>query len=103
MAHTNPLLPADIIETDNTIGTATGDMRETREMLRKILEEAFLGDALAAELMVCHLVSSVYLRQVWHCDPGVCFPKKVECVLYILTQGLNYSSFIHSYIHCQQV
>lgn len=63
MPHTNPLLPGDVVESDTTNGIVA-DMRETREVLRKILEEAFLGDALTAELMVCHLVSSVYLRQV---------------------------------------
>lgn len=62
MPHTNPLLPGDVVESDTTNGIVA-DMRETREVLRKILEEAFLGDALTAELMVCHLVSSVYLRQ----------------------------------------
>ncbi|KAK7079339.1 hypothetical protein SK128_013886 [Halocaridina rubra] len=60
LPHTNPLLPFEI-DTEST--SIIGDIREAREVLRQILEEAFLGDSLAAELVICHLLSSVYIRQ----------------------------------------
>lgn len=60
LPHTNPILPVD---SSSDVSDIIGDMREAREVLRKILEEAFMGDALAAELVICHLLSSVYIRQ----------------------------------------
>lgn len=66
LSHTNPLLPADLDSSD-TVSAATHNMRETRRLLWQVLQEAFMGDALAAELVICHLVSSVYLRQVKLC------------------------------------
>lgn len=62
VSHTNPLLSADL-ECSGDIAAQKGSMRETRELLRELLQEALLGDALAAEFMICHFVSSVYLRQ----------------------------------------
>ncbi|XP_071514071.1 mini-chromosome maintenance complex-binding protein isoform X2 [Panulirus ornatus] len=61
VSHTNPLLPTDLSCSKEL--SVIQNMRETREMLCQVLQEAFLGDALAAELMICHLVSSVYLRK----------------------------------------
>lgn len=62
LKHTNPLLPPDLHTSTDTVDNI-GDMRETREVLRQILQEALMGDALAAELMIAHLMSSVYIRQ----------------------------------------
>jgi len=45
------------------IQSLVGEIRETRELLRTVLQEALMGDALAAEMLICHLMSSVYLRQ----------------------------------------
>ncbi|XP_050694533.1 mini-chromosome maintenance complex-binding protein-like [Eriocheir sinensis] len=56
MAHTNPLLPADTTTT-TTITTTT------RDTMMKVLVEVCLGDSLAAEHLLCHLLSSVYCRQ----------------------------------------
>lgn len=38
------------------------EMRETRKLLLDLLTTALLGDEMAAEYLVCHLVSRVYLR-----------------------------------------
>merc|ERR1740131_885574 len=58
LTHINPL-----INSTSTPALPTSECRELRETLRSLLEEAFMGDALAAELMILHLMSSVYMRQ----------------------------------------
>ncbi|XP_042219539.1 LOW QUALITY PROTEIN: mini-chromosome maintenance complex-binding protein-like [Homarus americanus] len=65
LSHTNPLLPCELDSSDDVLAL-TGSMRETRESLRQVLQEALLGDELAAELLICHLVSSVFRRQDVH-------------------------------------
>lgn len=63
LKHINPLVPNDLDGGIEEIRSLVGDFRETRELLRSVLQEALMGDALAAEMLICHLVSSVYLRQ----------------------------------------
>ncbi|KAK4292798.1 hypothetical protein Pmani_034464 [Petrolisthes manimaculis] len=52
LPHTNPLLP--------DVPPELCQPRESRETLRRVLNEACLGDDLAAEFLICNLISSVY-------------------------------------------
>merc|ERR1719320_1919633 len=63
LKHINPLVPCDLDGGIEDIKSLVGDFRETRDLLRSVLQEALMGDALAAEMLICHLVSSVHLRQ----------------------------------------
>ena len=38
------------------------EMKESRAILKKMLSTVLLGDAVAAEYLICHLISKVYIR-----------------------------------------
>ena len=57
LEHSNPLLP-DTLPT----AAAAEEASATRRQLLTVLQTALLGDTLAAELLLCHLLSSVYVR-----------------------------------------
>ncbi|XP_043192405.1 mini-chromosome maintenance complex-binding protein-like [Amphibalanus amphitrite] len=59
LEHSNPLLP-DVLPAPPA--EAAEEMSATRRQLLTVLQTALLGDALAAELVLCHLLSSVYIR-----------------------------------------
>ncbi|CAL4089600.1 unnamed protein product, partial [Meganyctiphanes norvegica] len=63
LKHINPLLPNDLSVNVEGIQSLVGEFRETRELLRSVLQQALMGDGLAAEMLICHLVSTIYLRQ----------------------------------------
>ena len=42
--------------------TFLSEMRASREILKKMLTTVLLGDAVAAEYLICHLISKVYIR-----------------------------------------
>ncbi|KAL7646045.1 UNVERIFIED_CONTAM: hypothetical protein RMT77_002946 [Armadillidium vulgare] len=56
--HCNPLLPM-VIDKDYHYPSSFN----IRELIGSILDVAFLGDELASEYFICHLISSVYNRQ----------------------------------------
>ncbi|XP_054258530.1 mini-chromosome maintenance complex-binding protein [Macrosteles quadrilineatus] len=47
----------------STPPTQSSDAVKLRDELRLVLTQLLLGDALAAEYLICHLISRVYLRQ----------------------------------------
>lgn len=57
--HCNPLLP--LVIDDDLFRSCSLSIRE---LLGSVLETALLGDGLASEYLLCHLISSVYSRQV---------------------------------------
>lgn len=59
LKHCNPLLPP-IINTDEIFASAEA----VRIDLLEILKEFLLGDGLAAEYVLCHLISTVYARNL---------------------------------------
>lgn len=59
MSHNNPYLPPNIAADDDTEAA----FEAVREELLAILEQMLLGDRLAAEYLLCHLISTVYRRQ----------------------------------------
>jgi hypothetical protein len=62
--HSNPCLPASITTGCSVAdGTSLHDVGQLREEILAVLEHALVGDRLAAEYLLCHLVSSVYSRQ----------------------------------------
>ncbi|CAH0398600.1 unnamed protein product [Chilo suppressalis] len=58
LEHCNPLIQENF-DQDSVLKKAN----EAREHLLKALTELLLGDSLAAEYLICHLIASVYLRQ----------------------------------------
>ncbi|CAD0200632.1 unnamed protein product [Chrysodeixis includens] len=57
LEHCNPLVKSF------DQGTALKEANSAREHLLKALTELLLGDQLAAEYLICHLIACVYLRQ----------------------------------------
>jgi len=57
LPHNNPLLP-----TEPTLLPAE-EARDARKELHAILTEALLGDSVAADYLICHLISRVYMRK----------------------------------------
>ncbi|KAL8579010.1 hypothetical protein ACOMHN_035949 [Nucella lapillus] len=62
MAHNNPLLPPDSAEEHPAMQAVRGEAEATRKELVSVLEHALLGDTLAAQFLLSHLVSTVYAR-----------------------------------------
>ncbi|CAH2265705.1 mini-chromosome maintenance complex-binding protein [Pararge aegeria] len=58
LEHCNPLVKGDI---DQEV--ILKEAKTAREHLLKALKELLLGDELAAEYLICHLIACVYLRQ----------------------------------------
>jgi len=56
LTHGHPSLPQEL-------PTITSEAEVIRAELKGVLTEALLGDALAAEYLICHLLARVYLRR----------------------------------------
>ena len=59
LTHSNPLLP---LELPKTIADVQ-DARKCRSELHSVLTKALMGDGLAADYLICHLVSKIYARR----------------------------------------
>ncbi|XP_063382766.1 mini-chromosome maintenance complex-binding protein [Cydia fagiglandana] len=58
LEHCNPLVEGDFDQ-----NTVLKEANTAREHLLKALTELLLGDKLAAEYLICHLIACIYLRQ----------------------------------------
>ncbi|XP_045127542.1 LOW QUALITY PROTEIN: mini-chromosome maintenance complex-binding protein-like [Portunus trituberculatus] len=63
MKHTNPLISSSFSSSSSSSSSAFSSSREARAVLREVLVEVCLGDEVAAEHLLCHLLSAVYGRQ----------------------------------------
>ncbi|XP_066457454.1 mini-chromosome maintenance complex-binding protein isoform X2 [Eleutherodactylus coqui] len=66
LSHTNPLIPSSVCQTAESKQCVSGFMSElssVRGELLGFLTHALLGDGLAAEYLVLHLISTVYARR----------------------------------------
>lgn len=64
LRHNNPLLPPAIPEDNNAfLSPSSMDMASVREELLAYFTHVLLGDALAAEYLILHLISDVYTRR----------------------------------------
>uniref|UniRef100_A0A7N6F7M5 Mini-chromosome maintenance complex-binding protein n=1 Tax=Anabas testudineus TaxID=64144 RepID=A0A7N6F7M5_ANATE len=64
LPHNNPLLPSATLEDNSAFLSSTlSEMVSVREELLAYFTHVLLGDALAAEYLVLHLISSVYARR----------------------------------------
>ncbi|KAM3863162.1 mini-chromosome maintenance complex-binding protein [Diretmus argenteus] len=64
LPHNNPLLPSAALEdTSAFLSSTLSEMASVRTELLTYLTHVLLGDALAAEYLVLHLISSVYARR----------------------------------------
>uniref|UniRef100_A0A669CQ24 Mini-chromosome maintenance complex-binding protein n=1 Tax=Oreochromis niloticus TaxID=8128 RepID=A0A669CQ24_ORENI len=63
LQHNNPLLPSAATSEDNSCRPVQGDPCLPREELLAYLTHVLLGDALAAEYLILHLISNVYVRR----------------------------------------
>ncbi|XP_071442064.1 mini-chromosome maintenance complex-binding protein [Hetaerina americana] len=63
LSHANPLLPTKCHHTWSTVSSELlQEAKSIREELMLVLTQLLLGDQLAAEYLLCHLVSTIYLR-----------------------------------------
>ncbi|XP_029926043.1 mini-chromosome maintenance complex-binding protein [Myripristis murdjan] len=64
LPHCNPLLPSAALEDNSAFLSSTlSEMASVRTELLAYLTHVLLGDALAAEYLILHLISSVYARR----------------------------------------
>ncbi|GAA6111138.1 mini-chromosome maintenance complex-binding protein isoform X2 [Tachysurus ichikawai] len=64
LKHNNPLLPSAVSEDKGAnLNNAISEMSSVRLELLTYLTHVFLGDSLAAEYLILHLISSVYARR----------------------------------------
>ncbi|XP_058043468.1 mini-chromosome maintenance complex-binding protein isoform X1 [Ahaetulla prasina] len=65
LQHINPLLPACLNEEEskNFVSSFMSELSPVRAELLGFLSHAFLGDSLAAEYVILHLISTVYVRR----------------------------------------
>lgn len=62
--HNNPLLPSAPLEDHSTVlSSSLSEMTSVRAELLTYLTHVLLGDGLAAEYLILHLISSVYTRR----------------------------------------
>ncbi|KAK1791747.1 hypothetical protein P4O66_013727 [Electrophorus voltai] len=63
LQHNNPLLPSAISEDKAFLSGFLSELNSVRGELLTYLSHVLLGDALAAEYLILHLISSVYARR----------------------------------------
>uniref|UniRef100_A0A671XWL5 Mini-chromosome maintenance complex-binding protein n=1 Tax=Sparus aurata TaxID=8175 RepID=A0A671XWL5_SPAAU len=64
LPHNNPLLPSATLEDNSAFLSSTlSEMASVRAELLTYLTHVLLGDALAAEYLILHLISNVYARR----------------------------------------
>lgn len=64
LPHNNPLLPSATLEDNSVFLSSTlSEMASVRAELLTYLTHVLLGDALAAEYLILHLISNVYARR----------------------------------------
>ncbi|KAK3572854.1 hypothetical protein QTP86_008251 [Hemibagrus guttatus] len=64
LQHNNPLLPSSVSEDKGAfLNSVTSEMSSVRAELLTYLTHVLLGDSLAAEYLILHLISSVYARR----------------------------------------
>ncbi|XP_040217398.1 mini-chromosome maintenance complex-binding protein isoform X1 [Rana temporaria] len=64
--HNNPLIPSSVCETDESkqcLASFMAELCSVRSELLGFLTHALLGDGLAAEYLIFHLISNVYARR----------------------------------------
>jgi len=65
--HSNPLLPAEKINFEqhlnNNLTTIQQEAKVCRQELHSMLSKVLLGDSLAADYLICHLISRIYHRR----------------------------------------
>jgi len=83
------------------ISLSKTEMEKTREQLLYILSQSLLGDSLAAEYLLYHLISKVYSRQdirilgklslnLFRISPNNNWPKRLYTLLSLFTSGSHY-------------
>ncbi|XP_075703860.1 mini-chromosome maintenance complex-binding protein isoform X2 [Rhinoderma darwinii] len=66
LPHTNPLIPSSVCETEESkqcVSSFMSELSYVRAELLGFLTHALLGDNLAAEYIILHLISTVYARR----------------------------------------
>uniref|UniRef100_A0AAQ5XNC6 Mini-chromosome maintenance complex-binding protein n=1 Tax=Amphiprion ocellaris TaxID=80972 RepID=A0AAQ5XNC6_AMPOC len=64
LPHNNPLLPSAALEDNSAFLSSTlSEMASVREEILSYFTHVLLGDALAAEYLILHLISNVYSRR----------------------------------------
>ncbi|CAJ1066586.1 mini-chromosome maintenance complex-binding protein [Xyrichtys novacula] len=62
--NNNPLLPSDVLEDKSwSLSSTLSEMASVKAELHTYLTHVLLGDALAAEYLILHLISNVYARR----------------------------------------
>ncbi|XP_071985601.1 mini-chromosome maintenance complex-binding protein [Engystomops pustulosus] len=66
LPHTNPLIPSSVCESEaskQSVSSFMSELSSVRSDLLGFLTHALLGDGLAAEYLILHLISTVYARR----------------------------------------
>uniref|UniRef100_A0A671NSU9 Mini-chromosome maintenance complex-binding protein n=1 Tax=Sinocyclocheilus anshuiensis TaxID=1608454 RepID=A0A671NSU9_9TELE len=64
LVHNNPLLPSSVLENNGDyLSSVLGELASIRAELLTYLTHVLLGDSLAAEYLILHLISNVYSRR----------------------------------------
>ena len=67
LVHSNPLLPAEKSSLEkhlnNNLTSIQQEARACRQELHSMLTSILLGDSLAADYLICHLISRIYHRR----------------------------------------
>nr|XP_057916668.1 mini-chromosome maintenance complex-binding protein [Doryrhamphus excisus] len=64
LAHNNPLLPCDTLQDDSAfLSSSLSEMASIKADFLSYLTHVLLGDSLAAEYLILHLISTVYARR----------------------------------------
>ena len=105
ITHSNPLLPAEKIRFEkhinNNLTTIQNDAKNCRKELHAMLEKVLLGDSLAADYLICHLISRIYHRRdvlclgkfslnVFNIPTGSNYAKRLSTLLQLLVTKSHY-------------
>ncbi|CAM4726768.1 unnamed protein product [Leuciscus chuanchicus] len=63
LVHNNPLLPSSALENGDYLSSVLGELASVRAELLTFLTHVLMGDSLAAEYLILHLISNVYSRR----------------------------------------
>ncbi|XP_048747559.2 mini-chromosome maintenance complex-binding protein-like isoform X2 [Ostrea edulis] len=101
LKHNNPHVPAEKEKIDTDVKSLRAEISSLRRQILSALEQVMLGDSLAAEYFLCHLISSVYGRadvmplgkfslNLTHCPPTNEYGQLIHTFMEALTTKCHF-------------
>ncbi|KAM9726909.1 mini-chromosome maintenance complex-binding protein [Menidia menidia] len=101
LEHNNPLLPHTSLQNSAFLSSTLSEMASVRAELLSYLTHVLLGDALAAEYLILHLISNVYTRRdvlplgkftlnLSGCPVAASYPERLYQILQQLVPSSHY-------------